>query len=110
MANKNAYLQKRELEQQAWTRVAERLTEQYMTDTLQMLLHQKYGWGYDRIMELTEDWREVLEEYRPALNSKNVECDVYREHMDRAMKQILRGQAEIIPCEERYHELKKVRY
>ena len=110
MANKNAYLQKRELEQRVWTQIAERLTEQYMTDTLQIVLNEYYSFGYERIMELTERWREVLEEYRPALNSKNVECDVYREHMDRAMKQILRGKAEVIPFEERYHELKKVRY
>ena len=73
MANKNAYLQKRELEHQAWTRVAERLTEQFMTDTLQITLHEHFGFGFDRIMEVTERWREILEEYKPALNSKNVE-------------------------------------
>ena len=108
--SKNAYLQKRNLEREAWMHLAERVTEQFMTDTLQMTLHQHYGFGYDRIMELTEHWREMLQEYRPALHSKNAEADVLQEHMDRAMLQILRGKAELIPFEERYPELKKVRY
>lgn len=107
---KNAYLQKRELERETWIHTAERLTEQFMTDTLQMTLHEHYGFGYDRIMELMERWREMLQEYRPALNSKNAECDVKQEHMDRAMLQILRGKADLIPFEERYPELRKVRY
>ena len=81
-----------------------------MTDTLQLTLHEHYGFGYDRIMEMTEHWREALEEYRPALNSKNAEADVLQEHMDRAMLQIMRGKGEFLSFEERYPELRKVRY
>ena len=33
---------------------AQRLTSQYMIDTLQMALNQTEGWGYERIMRLTE--------------------------------------------------------
>ena len=38
---------------QAKVEAAQRLISQYMTDTLQMTLHQTEGWGYERIMRLT---------------------------------------------------------
>ena len=41
---------------QAKVDAAQRLTSQYMIDTLQMTLHQTEGWGYERIMRLTEAW------------------------------------------------------
>ena len=106
----NSYLEKKALEREAWIRTAERLTEQFMTDTLQMTLHEHFGFGYDRIMELMVHWRDTLQEYRPALHSKHAECDVKQEHMDRCMLQILRGKGELIPFDERYPELRKVRY
>lgn len=37
---------------QAKVDAAQRLTSQYMIDTLQMTLHQTEGWGYERIMRL----------------------------------------------------------
>ena len=110
MGQKNAYLQKKENERQVWTDIARRVTEQFVVDSLQMTLHQEYGWGYDRIMELTGKLFETMEEYKPALNSKNAEADVKQEHMDRVMMQILRDKAELMPFGERYPELKKVRY
>ena len=39
---------------QAKVEPAQRLISQYMTDTLQMTLHHTEGWGYERIMRLTE--------------------------------------------------------
>ena len=68
---------------QAKVEAAQRLISQYMIDTLQMTLHQTEGWGYDRIMRLTEAW---------------------------VMAQIISGKQELRPFPERYHELRKVTY
>lgn len=44
---------------QAKVDAAQRLTSQYMIDTLQMTIHQTEGWGYERIMRLTEAWQQT---------------------------------------------------
>lgn len=95
---------------QAKVDAARRIVAQYMIDTLQMTLHQTEGWGYDRIMRLTEAWEQTQKEYTPALNSGNPAADVMQEHMDRVMAQIISSRKELIPFAARYPELKKVRY
>ena len=95
---------------QAKVEAAQRLTSQYMIDTLQMTLHQTEGWGYDRIMRLTEAWVQTQREYTPALNSNDPAADVMQEHMDRVMAQIISGKQNLKPFPERYHELRKVTY
>lgn len=95
---------------QAKVEAAQRLTSQYMIDTLQMTLHQTEGWGYERIMRLTEAWQQTQKEYKPALNCKDPAADVCQEHMDRVLAEILNGKAELIPFPDRYKELKKVTY
>lgn len=95
---------------QAKVEAAQRLISQYMIDTLQMTLHQTEGWGYDRIMRLTEAWQQTQREYTPALNCKDPEADVRQEHMDRVLAQIINGKAELIPFPARYPGLKKIRY
>ena len=61
---------------QAKVEATQRLISQYMIDTLQMTLHQTEGWGYDRIMRLTEAWQQTQKEYTPALNSNDPSADV----------------------------------
>lgn len=95
---------------QAKVETAQRVTSQYMIDTLQMTLHQTEGWGYERIMRLTEAWEQTQKEYMPALNSGDPAADVMQEHMDRVMAQIISGKQKLRPFAERYPELKKVRY
>ena len=95
---------------QAKVEASQRLTSQYMIDTLQMTLHQTEGWGYDRIMRLTEAWQQTQKEYTPALNSNDPASDVMQEHMERVMAQIISGKQELRPFPERYHELRKVTY
>ena len=95
---------------QAKVEAAQRLISQYMIDTLQMTLHQTEGWGYDRIMRLTEAWVQAQREYTPALNSNDPAADVMQEHMDRVMAQIIGGKQDLISFPERYHELRKVTY
>ena len=95
---------------QAKVEAAQRLISQYMIDTLQMTLHQTEGWGYDRIMRLTEAWQQTQKEYTPALNSNDPAADVMQEHMDRVMAQIIGDKQDLKPFQERYHELRKVTY
>lgn len=95
---------------QAKVEAAQRLTSQYMIDTMQMTLHQTEGWGYERIMRLTEAWQQTRDEYMPVLNSKDPSADVMQEHMDRVMAQIIGGKQELRPFTARYPELRKVTY
>lgn len=95
---------------QAKVEAAQRLTSQYMIDTLQMTLHQTEGWGYERIMRLTEAWQQTQKEYTPALNSNDPAADVMQEHMDRVMAQIIGGKQDLKPFPGRYPELRKVTY
>lgn len=89
----------------------ERIVEQFMTDTLQIAANRSRGFGYDRLMSLMEDWKQVQKEYRPALSpTRNVEADVAQEHMDRDLSRIINGKAELIPFAERYPELKRITY
>ena len=99
-------------EQYAQSKLAstQKLIIQYMMDTLQMALHQTEGWGYDRIMRLDAAWKKIRDEYAPAINPSNPEADVYQEHMDRVMAQIINGRQELYPFASRYPELKQIKY
>lgn len=89
---------------------AEVIMEQFMTDTLQITLHQECGWGFDRIMALTEQWKKIRREYKAALNCRDPECDVMQEHMDRVLVEIINGRMQLIPFQERYPNVKLVSY
>lgn len=110
MTKPSSYLARQRAQAQRTSDAAQRLMIQYMLDTLQMTLHQTEGWGYDRIMRLCNAWTQVRREYSPSMNPSNPEADVYQEHMDRVMLEIIRDKQDLIPFEARYPELKKVRY
>lgn len=110
MAKKSGMLTYAEQLAQRKTAAAQKMVVQYMNDTLQIAIHQTEGWGYDRIMRLCDAWTEVRREYSPVMNTNDPSSDVYREHMDRVMRQIIRDKQELIPFEQRYPELKKVKY
>lgn len=110
MAKQSGYLQRREAELDAAFNAGAAMAMQFAMDTLQMALHQKEGWGYDRIMRVTHEWMETQREYRPALNCKDPEADVRQVHMDRVLTQIISGKQELHPFESRYPELKKIKY
>lgn len=108
---KNAYLQRQEAKRQAFMGAAEGTTRQFDVDTLQIAINKTEGWGYDRIMRLTLAWEQARAEYGAALSpTKNAEADVAQEHMDQALMRIIGKRQELIPFEERYPDLKKVRY
>lgn len=110
MAKQSGYLQRRDAELDAAFNAGAAMALQFATDTLQITIHQKNGWGFDRVMRLTKDWVDTQREYKPALNCKDPAADVCQEHMDRVLKEIIRDKAELIPFPDRYKELKKVTY
>lgn len=44
------------------------------------------------------------------MDPENPAADVYQEHMDRVLSEIIRDRQALIPHRERYPELKTVRY
>lgn len=110
MAKQSAYLQRRNAELDAAFNAGAAMALQFATDTLQITIHQKNGWGFDRVIRLTKDWGDTQREYKPALDCRNPEADVRQVHMDRVLKEIIRDKADLIPFPDRYKDLKKVRY
>ena len=95
---------------QAMIEATERVTQQLMMDTLQIVLHNELGFGYDRIMRITKAWGCEYNHYHDVFNVKHAEADVLRVHLDRELTDILKGRQELIPFEERYPEIKEITY
>ena len=110
MAKQSEYLKRRDAELDAAFNAGAAMALQFATDTLQITIHQKDGWGYDRIMRLTHDWIDTQREYKPALNCKDPAADVRQEHMDRVLAEIISGKAELIRFPDRYPNAKKIKY
>ena len=95
---------------QALIDATERGTQQLMMDTLQIVLHNELGFGYDRIMRITKAWGSEYNHYHDVFNVKHAEADVLRVHLDRELADILKGHQDLIPFEERYPEIKEIAY
>ena len=95
---------------QALIDATERVTQQLMMDTLQIVLHNELGFGYDRIMRITKAWGSEYNHYHDVFNVKHAEADVLRVHLDRELADILKGHQDLIPFEERYPEIKEITY
>lgn len=110
MSKQSAYLQRRDAELDAAFNAGAAMALQFATDTLQITIHQKNGWGFDRVMRLTKDWVDTQREYKPALNCKDPAADVCQEHMDRILAEIIRDRMTLIPFPDRYPNAKKIKY
>ena len=95
---------------QALIDATERVTQQLMMDTLQIVLHNELGVGYDRIMRITKAWGSEYNHYHDVFNVKHAEADVLRVHLDRELADILKGHQDLIPFEDRYPEIKEIAY
>ena len=95
---------------QALIDATERVTQQLMMDTLQIVLHNELGFGYDRIMRITKAWGSEYNHYHDVFNVKHAEADVLRVHLDRELADILKDRQDLIPFEERYPEIKEIAY
>ena len=110
MAKQSGYLQRRNAELDAAFNAGAAMALQFATDTLQITIPQKDGWGFDRVMRLTKDWVDTQREYKPALNCKDPAADVCQEHMDRILAEIIRDRMTLIPFSDRYPNAKKIKY
>ena len=110
MSKQSGFLAKQAAIQQKMIDDAQRVTCELMAETLQITLHEEFGWGYDRIMRITHNWVAVQREYKPALDCRNPEADVRQEHMDRVLAEIISGKAELIRFPDRYPNAKKIKY
>lgn len=110
MGQKNAYLEKQRADKHAFMNSVELIVKQYCIDTLIITLQEEYGWGYDRLSKLMVQWDHNRKKFQDAINPDNVEADVAQDHIDRIMERIIRGKQKMIPFEERYPTLKKIKY
>ena len=106
---KNGYLQKQQIRLQVYVEATEAIMKQFMVDTLQLAIHEEFGWGYDRIERLTKAWGAKYSEFYPCLGTKDQEADYLRECLDRQLKEVIRDHMELIPFKERYPEIKEIR-
>lgn len=106
----NGYLAKREKRESGIMQAAERLTEQFMEDTLVCALRRS-GYGYKRVCDMLTLWESVRKEYAPALlPMSHKEADVAQEHMDDELRDVCKHHQEIIEFKRRYPELKDITY
>lgn len=107
---KNSFLNRLQTERTDYAQTVERSTRQYDMDTLQIALHRsRLRLGYDRIMEITDLWCAVMDEYRDT-RTDHPEADVLRAHMDEELREIMVGRDGFIPFEKRNPELRKITY
>ena len=106
----NGYLQKQQAARDALICVVERVAQQEMVDVFCIALHQVAGMGEKRLQEVIAKVQELQKVFAPAFDTRHPECDYYRELMDRAISEVCSEEHPLIPFEERYDELKKVRY
>ena len=83
---------------------------QFMVDTLQITMNRFEGYGYKRIMRLTNEWEKVQKELEAAVDPSHPECDVKQEHMEKFFAEICKGHSRPIPFKDRYPRLKGVNY
>lgn len=109
MPKKNAYLEKQRRRDDLHLEIAEETIKQLMLDTLQIAIHQEFGWGFDRIVRLTTAWGGIYSHYVNCVRRRE-DADVYQHHLDECLKEIMKDRMELIPFPERYPHIKKARY
>lgn len=97
-------------EKQAAFDIGLRIGRQQTIDLLQLALQTKQGFGEKRMWELLIEMKDLFEQFHPAFDIKHPECDVFREHLDRALAQNCGKEHPLVPFAERYEDLKQVSY
>ena len=110
MSKQSGFLVKQAAIQQKMIDDAQRITCELMAETLQITLHEEFGWGYDRLVKLDLLWRENYKHFLGAMNYKNPDADVLQVHLDRRLADVNKNRQPIDPFERRYQEIKPVTY
>lgn len=105
----SAYLIQQRETRRRLVQAAERVTQQLMLDTLQVTLHQEFGFGYDRIKRLTDAWGKTYNQFHDAPDG-GTEADYWQEKLDRLLLDLLRDHQALIPFGERYPEIREITY
>lgn len=105
----NGYLDKLEANKQDMLIKMQAVTRQFMMDTLDITLHEDFGFGYDKIKAVNDKWGETYAAYFGAL-TVDQEADVCQEKMDRAMQDIIKGKGPFYSFRERYPEVRQLGY
>lgn len=114
MANgKNAFLEKQRKMEDAIFSAGIRCGIQYNNDCYHIVLNDpdvmgRNTFGAKRLEEIHRAVEAMSDYFEPALNTRNPECDVFRDRMDRRLRRIWKDR--LCPFEERLHELKKCSY
>ena len=98
----SAYLIQQREARRRLVQAAERVTQQLM-------LHQEFGFGYDRIKRLTDAWSQTYNQFHDALDG-GTEADYWQEKLDRLLLDLLRDHQALIPFGERYPEIREITY
>lgn len=96
---KNAYLQRIAQEREAAFSLAANWFRQMVWDAIQIELHQKYGWGADRLNRLNDGASEWMA-FIMAGFEKRQDADYHRAKVDEALREIYGDKA--VPWAERY--------
>ena len=97
-------------EKQAAFDIGLRIGRQQSIDFMQLALQITQGFGEKRMAEVLDKMSKLYDEFWPAFDVRHEECDVCREHLDRALAQNCGKEHPLIPFAERYEDLKQVRY
>lgn len=100
----NAYLEKIEKAFNVGFNDGLRVGAQSYVDCMAKVLNE-HGWGYDRIIDLTNEIQATRSEFSPMIDVRKPDCDYYRERIDRALKQIIGKRDGFLSFHERYPEL-----
>ena len=76
---------------------------------MQITLHELFGFGCERLTELTEAFIENYDKYREATEG-TVESDVWQERLDRGLLDIVKDKDKLMTFFERYPEIVKHNY
>lgn len=111
MSKQSGFLKRQADKQEDMSMKIQLTTRQFMIDTLQVTLRKDLGWGFDRIMALTNAWEKRRREYTPAIDPRDKMCDVKQEHMQAVFRDICAyKKLEPISIKERYPYLKDIDY
>jgi len=110
MANKNAFIAEQHRKMLEAANNGMRHGEQYCIDCVEIALHERFGWGYDRIKKLIDAVTEIADYYAPSMQKSNIEQPIYQERFDNALLAFIGERQEFAPFASRYPLITEQRY
>ena len=105
----NQYLARQAAERRELVLATERITKQLCIDVMQITLNEEFGFGYDRLSKLTDEFVERYGKYVQAMLGGD-EHDVWQERLDAALIRIVKNNGSFSSFAERYPEIRRHGY